>query len=71
MEQDTSLLKSQMIYVSSDKESDGDKDSREDTLYPYALVGKRLQNMPHYLLLNFDSGTKMIQVTNIISQVDC
>ena len=36
------LLKSQMIYVSSDEESDGDKDSKEDTRYPYAFMEKQL-----------------------------
>ncbi len=36
------LLKSQMIYVSSDEENDGDKDSKEDTRYPYAFMEKRL-----------------------------
>ena len=36
------LLKSQMIYVSSDEESDGDKDSKEDTCYPYAFMEKQL-----------------------------
>ena len=36
------LLKSQMIYVSSDEENDGDKDSKEDTRYPYAFMGKQL-----------------------------
>ena len=59
------LLKSQMIYVSSDEESDGDKDYKEDTHYPYAFMEKDYYTMTH-LLLNFDSGTKLTQVTNII-----
>ncbi len=62
----TVLLKSQMNYVSSDEESDGDKDSKEDTRYPYAFMEKDYYTMPHYLLLNFNSGTKLTQVTNII-----
>ncbi len=42
VEQDTGLLKSQVIDVSSDEESDGDKDSIENTLYLYAFMEKRL-----------------------------
>ena len=38
----TVLLKSQMNYVSSDEESDGDKDSKEDTRYPYAFMEKKI-----------------------------
>ena len=59
------LLKSQMIYVSSDEESDGDKDYKEDTRYPYAFMEKQLLSHDSFLL-NFDSGTKLTQVTNII-----
>ena len=37
----TVLLKSQMNYVSSDEESDGDKDSKEDTRYK-CIHGKKI-----------------------------
>ncbi len=66
MEQDTGLLKSQMIYVSSDGESDGAKNSREDTLYPYAFMEKILLYHASLFIVKLDSGTKMTQVTNII-----
>ncbi len=36
------LLKSQMIYASSDEESDGDKDSKDNTRYPYAFMEKTI-----------------------------
>ena len=35
-----------MIYVSSDEESDGDKDSKEHTRYPYAFMEKQLITIP-------------------------
>ncbi len=68
VEQDTGIAEvtTEVTNVSSDEESDGDKDSREDPLYPCAFMKKDYYTMPHYLLLNFDSGTKMTQVTNII-----
>ncbi len=60
------LLKSRMIYVSSDEESDGDKDYKEDSHVIHMRSWKNnYYTMTHYLL-NFDSGTKLTQVTNII-----
>ncbi len=60
------LLKSQMIYVSSDEESDGDNRIIKKTHVIHMRSWKNnYYTMTHYLL-NFDSGTKLTQVTNII-----
>ncbi len=52
------LLKSQMIYASSDEESDGDKDYKKTHIIHMRSWKNNYYTMTHYLL-NFDSGTKL------------
>ncbi len=46
MEHDTGLLRSQMIYVSSDEESDGDKDSRGHSHFIHMHSWKKMITIP-------------------------
>ena len=65
VEQDTGIAEVTNDLCSSDEKNDGDKDSKEDTRYMLSWKND-YYTMTHYLLLNFDSGTKLTQVTNII-----
>ncbi len=63
------LLKSQMIYVSSDEESDGDKDYKEDTRYPYAFMEKQLPYHDSFIKLRLWDKADPSNKYN--SQIDC
>ncbi len=64
------LLKSQMIYVSSDEESDGDKDYKEDTRYPYAFMEKQLLYLDS-LFIKLRLWDKADPSNKYNSQIDC
>ena len=67
----TVLLKSQMNYVSSDEESDGDKDSKEDTCYPYAFMEKRLLYHASLFIVKLRLWDKADPSNKYNSQIDC
>ncbi len=64
------LLKSQMIYVSSDEESDGDKDYKEDTRYPYAFMEKQLLYHDSFIV-KLRLWDKADPSNKYNSQIDC
>ncbi len=64
------LLKSQMIYVSSDEESDGDKNYKEDTRYPYAFMEKQLLYHDS-LFIKLRLWDKADPSNKYNSQIDC
>ncbi len=65
------LLKSQMHYVSSDEESDGDKDSQEDTCYPYVFMEKRLLYHASLFTFKLRLWDKADLSNKCNSQIDC
>ncbi len=65
------LLKTQMTYVSSDEESDGDKECREDTLYPYEFMEKRLLYHGSLFVVKIQLWDKDDPSNKYNSQLDC
>ncbi len=59
-----------MIYVSSDEESDGDKDYKEDTRYPYAFMEKQLLYHDS-LFIKLRLWDKADPSNKYNSQIDC
>ncbi len=59
-----------MIYVSSDEESDGDKDSEEDTRYPYAFMEKQLLYHASFIV-KLRLWDKADPSNTYNSQIDC